>query len=196
MNKELSYALGVLLGYNLQEQVEATDMSGDDLIRGLMAALNNQPLEIEASQAQALVDPYLRQATQRKAFKALEVEEQFLAENAKREGVVSRPSGLQYEILVEGNGRVPRAQNQVIAHYEGRLLNGKIFDSSFKRGQPAKFPVGGLIQGWQEALQLMPVGSKWRLYIPSKLGYGMKGAGSDIPGNATLIFDLELISIV
>ncbi len=196
MNKELSYALGVLLGYNLQEQVEATDMSGDDLIRGLMAALNNQPLEIEASKAQALVDPYLRQATQRKAFKALEVEEQFLAENAKREGVVSRPSGLQYEILVEGNGRVPRAQNQVIAHYEGRLLNGKIFDSSFKRGQPAKFPVGGLIQGWQEALQLMPVGSKWRLYIPSKLGYGMKGAGSDIPGNATLIFDLELISIV
>jgi FKBP-type peptidyl-prolyl cis-trans isomerase FklB len=109
--------------------------------------------------------------------------------------VVSNPSGLQYEILKEGTGTIPIVHQKVVAHYEGRLLTGKVFDSSYKRGQPATFPVNGLIKGWQEALQLMPVGSKWRLYIPSNLGYGARGAGNDIPGNATLIFELELLEI-
>ena len=108
---------------------------------------------------------------------------------------MKRSSGLQYEVLVEGTGTVPKASDKVVAHYEGRLLSGKVFDSSYKRGQPATFPVNGLIQGWQEALQIMPVGSKWRLYIPSELGYGARGAGADIPGGATLIFDLELLQI-
>jgi FKBP-type peptidyl-prolyl cis-trans isomerase FklB len=196
MNLEISYALGVLLGNNLQSQIIAEDIDGAEFLEGFMAALNGQGLKIDAQSAGAMADRYIRQASQQKAFKAMEQEESFLTENGKRPEVVSRPSGLQYEILTEGTGRVPRAQNKVVAHYEGRLLSGKIFDSSYKRGQPATFPVGGLIQGWQEALQIMPVGSKWRLYIPSRLGYGAKGAGADIPGNAILVFDLELLSIV
>jgi FKBP-type peptidyl-prolyl cis-trans isomerase FklB len=131
-----------------------------------------------------------------RAKESLGEEIEFLTQNAKRAEVVSRPSGLQYEVLKAGEGKVPSARNTVLAHYEGRLLDGSIFDSSIMRGQPAQFPVGNLIQGWQEALQIMPVGSKWRLYIPHNLGYGERGAGSDIPPFATLIFDLELINIV
>ncbi len=120
----------------------------------------------------------------------------FLAENKKRPGVVELPNGLQYEIIKQGTGEKPKATDTVKAHYAGSLINGEEFDNSYKRGQPLVIPVGGVIQGWVQALQLMPVGSKWKLFIPSDLGYGDRGAGGAIPGGATLIFEIELIEIV
>jgi FKBP-type peptidyl-prolyl cis-trans isomerase FklB len=123
-----------------------------------------------------------------------EENQQWLLENGKREEVVVLPSGLQYEILQPGTGANPTVNSRVTVHYEGKLTNGNVFDSSYKRGQPATFGVTQVIAGWTEALQLMPQGSKWRLYIPSELGYGERGAGGSIPGNAILIFDVELLS--
>ncbi len=121
----------------------------------------------------------------------------FLAENKKRPGVVELPDGLQYEIIKQGTGEKPKITDTVKAHYAGRVVNGtEDFDNSYKRGQPLVIPVGGVIQGWVQALQLMPVGSKWKLFIPSELGYGERGAGGAIPGGATLIFEIELIEIV
>ena len=120
----------------------------------------------------------------------------FLAENKKRHGVVELPNGLQYEIIKQGTGEKPKATDTVKAHYAGSLINGQEFDNSYKRGQPLVIPVGGVIQGWVQALQLMPVGSKWKLFIPSDLGYGDRGAGGAIPGGATLVFEIELIEIV
>jgi FKBP-type peptidyl-prolyl cis-trans isomerase FklB len=122
-------------------------------------------------------------------------QENFLLENASREGVVTLPSGLQYMVITEGKGDTPGPYTIVTVHYEGSLINGKIFDSSYKRGQPASFGVHQVIPGWTEALQLMPVGSKWKLFIPSALGYGARGAGGSIPPYATLIFDVELLSM-
>ena len=124
-----------------------------------------------------------------------EEQEKFLEENAKAEGVTTLPSGLQYIILQNAKGEKPGPRSMVTVHYEGKLINDKIFDSSYKRGQPATFGVYQVIPGWTEALQLMTVGSKWRLFIPSNLGYGARGAGSSIPPNATLIFDVELLGI-
>lgn len=120
----------------------------------------------------------------------------FLAENKKRSGVIELPSGLQYEIIKQGTGPKPKATDTVKAHYSGSLINGQEFDNSYKRGQPLEIPVGGVIQGWVQALQLMPVGSKWKLFIPSDLGYGDRGAGGAIPGGSALIFEIELIEIV
>ena len=128
--------------------------------------------------------------------KAKAAGEKFLAENKDKEGVVTLPSGLQYKILKEGNGPKPKASDTVKCHYEGRLIDGTVFDSSIRRGEPAEFPVGGVIQGWVEALQLMPVGSKWQLYIPSEMAYGSHGAGQAIGPDETLIFDVELLAIV
>lgn len=122
-----------------------------------------------------------------------EANHQWLQENAKRDEVVALPSGLQYEILVPGNGATPALHSRVTVHYEGKLTDGKIFDSSYRRNQTATFGVTQVIAGWTEALQLMPKGSKWRLYIPSDLGYGERGAGGSIPPNAILVFDVELI---
>lgn len=119
---------------------------------------------------------------------------QWLLENSKKEGVMALPSGLQYEVLQPGDGPKPGVNSRVTVHYEGSLTDGKVFDSSYKRGQPATFGVTQVISGWTEALQLMPQGSKWRLYIPSELGYGERGAGASIPGNAILVFDVELLA--
>jgi len=196
MQSELSYALGLLLANSLRNQVHAEDVVKEDFEKAFWAMLKGGEVEMDLSAAGQLADAYIRQAQQQKAVRAIAEEAKFLEENGKRLGVISRPSGLQYEILTEGTGRVPRATNKVMAHYEGKLLSGKVFDSSYRRGEPATFPVNGLIQGWQEALQLMPAGSKWRLYIPSRLGYGTKGAGADIPANATLIFELELLAVL
>jgi FKBP-type peptidyl-prolyl cis-trans isomerase FklB len=124
-----------------------------------------------------------------------EEQENFLQDNATKEGVIVLPSGLQYVVLQQGDGEKPGPVTMVTVHYEGSLVNGKIFDSSYKRGQPATFGVHQVISGWTEALQLMPVGSKWRLFIPSSLGYGARGAGGSIPPNATLIFDVELLGM-
>ena len=125
----------------------------------------------------------------------MEQNQTWLSENAKKDSVVVLPSGLQYEVLTPGTGATPAANNRVTVHYEGSLTNGNVFDSSYKRGQPATFGVTQVIPGWVEALQLMPQGSKWRLYIPSELGYGARGAGASIPGNSILIFDVELLGI-
>jgi FKBP-type peptidyl-prolyl cis-trans isomerase FklB len=124
-----------------------------------------------------------------------EEQEKFLQDNAAKEGVVTLPSGLQYLILKPGDGAKPGPTAMVTVHYEGSLINGTVFDSSYKRGRPATFGVHQVIRGWTEALQLMPVGSKWRLFIPAELGYGSRGAGGSIPPNATLVFDVELLSI-
>lgn len=124
-----------------------------------------------------------------------EEQEKFLQDNAAKEGVVTLPSGLQYLILTPGDGEKPGPTTRVTVHYEGSLVNGKVFDSSYKRGRPATFGVNQVIRGWTEALQLMSVGSKWRLFIPAELGYGSRGAGGSIPPNATLVFDVELLSI-
>jgi len=135
--------------------------------------------------------------SQRKAAQAaanLEAGQNFLANNAKKEGVVSLPGGLQYEIIREGNGEKPGIHNKVTCHYHGTLIDGTVFDSSVQRQQPASFPLSAVIKGWTEALQLMPVGSKWRLYIPPHLGYGDRQVGSHIGPNSTLIFEVELLS--
>ncbi len=121
--------------------------------------------------------------------------EAFLAANKTKDGVVTLPSGVQYKILTAGTGPKPTASDTVVCNYKGTLIDGKEFDSSYKRGQPATFPVGGVIKGWTEVLQLMPVGSKWQVVIPSEFAYGAQGAGADIGPDATLIFDIELISI-
>lgn len=193
--REQSYSLGVLLGNNLLGQVDVDGLDYDALAKGLVDLLKGGDLEMTEEQANHTAQVFLQESAAKMAMKAQEAEINFMAENGERDGVVTRPSGLQYEILTEGSGSIPKIHEKVVAHYEGRLLTGKIFDSSYQRGQPATFPVNGLIKGWQEALQIMPVGSKWRLYIPSNLGYGARGAGNDIPGNASLIFDLELLEI-
>jgi len=138
----------------------------------------------------------LRQEVQQKmGAKGREEGEAFLAANKSKEGVVALPSGLQYKILKAGNGPKPAAEDTVVCQYRGTLIDGKEFDSSYKHNQPATFPVNRVIKGWTEALQLMPTGSKWQLFIPSDLGYGERGAGAEIPPDATLIFEVELVSI-
>jgi FKBP-type peptidyl-prolyl cis-trans isomerase FklB len=194
--KEISYQVGLLVGSNLSNQVNPEDMDLLSLARGIEDAINGSADDNAMDKAARAVQAYMQDVLTARAKESLGEEIEFLTQNAKRPEVLSRPSGLQYEVLKAGEGKVPSARNTVLAHYEGRLLDGSIFDSSIMRGEPAQFPVGNLIQGWQEALQIMPVGSKWRLYIPHNLGYGERGAGADIPPFATLIFDLELINIV
>lgn len=194
--KELSYQVGLLVGSNLSNQVNAEDIDLLSLARGIEDAINGSVDDATMDSAARAVQAYMQDVLTSRAKVSINEEKTFMEQNAKRPEVQSRPSGLQYEVLKSGDGKVPTSKNTVMAHYEGRLLDGSIFDSSIMRGQPAQFPVGNLIQGWQEALQLMPVGSKWRLYIPHNLGYGERGAGNDIPPFATLVFDLELISIV
>jgi FKBP-type peptidyl-prolyl cis-trans isomerase FklB len=164
---------------------------------------NNQPLLLSqevcnntVQKKQQEVQKQQQEVMSVEAQKEKEKGKQFLAENKKRPGVVELPDGLQYEIIKEGTGNKPKATDTVKAHYAGTLIDGKEFDNSYKRGEPLQIPVGGVIQGWVEALQLMPVGSKWKLYIPSELGYGDRGAGGAIPGGATLIFEIELLDIV
>lgn len=193
--REQSYSLGILLGNNLVGQVDVEGLDFDALGKGLVDVLKGGDLEMTEEEANHTAQLFLQESAAKMAMQAGEQEANFMAENGARDGITTTASGLQYEILTEGNGKIPKIHEKVVAHYEGKLLTGKIFDSSYKRGQPATFPVNGLIKGWQEALQIMPVGSKWRLYIPSNLGYGARGAGNDIPGNATLIFDLELLEI-
>ena len=131
----------------------------------------------------------------KKAGAVKEEGEKFLAENKKRPGVITLPDGLQYEILTKGTGPIPTGEDTVVINYLGTLINGQEFDNSYKRGQPLTYPVGRFIRGWTEALEMMPVGSKWKLYVPSDLGYGDRGAGAAIPGGSTLIFQIELLKI-
>jgi FKBP-type peptidyl-prolyl cis-trans isomerase len=195
-----SYALGMDLGAKLRSN--SVDVDTKILLRGLQDALaGNKTLLTDAERQAVLVQLQndVRMAQQVKMQQLAEQNkkagEEFLAANKTKEGVVALPSGLQYKILQPGSGPKPTATDSVVCNYRGTLLDGTEFDSSYKRGQPATFPVNGVIKGWTEALQLMPVGSKWQLFIPAELAYGERGAGRQIGPNSTLIFEVELISI-
>jgi FKBP-type peptidyl-prolyl cis-trans isomerase FklB len=197
---KFSYALGMKMGANLQKQSVPIDPA--ILARGLRDGLAGGKTLLTDDEAQAALKAMQddlrakQQARIQEAAGANKKEgEAFLAANKGKDGVVTLPSGLQYKILTEGTGPKPAATDSVVCNYQGTLINGKEFDSSYKRGQPATFPVNGVIKGWTEALQLMPVGSKWQLFIPSELAYGDRGAGADIGPGATLVFEVELLSI-
>ncbi|RMF29261.1 MAG: FKBP-type peptidyl-prolyl cis-trans isomerase, partial [Bacteroidetes bacterium] len=175
----LSYAVGVLLAKVLVSQGVA-DVNLDLVHQGMQAALNDEPTLFSANEANQIVQDYAVAQQQRLLEANKAAGEQFLAENAKRPGVVTLPSGLQYEVLQEGDGPSPTEDDEVTVHYHGTLIDGTVFDSSVERGEPATFPVSGVIPGWVEALQLMKVGSKWKLYIPAELAYGERGAGGAI----------------
>jgi len=191
---ELSYSLGVSVAYNLKEQGFKVE-SIEDFSKALYDVLNDNQLAIPQEKIGKLVNDYFKKLQEKHSVEKMDEGKKFLAENAKKQGVVNLPSGLQYEIITKGNGEKPILADKVTTHYHGTLINGTIFDSSVKRGQPASFPVNGVIKGWTEALQLMPVGSKWKLYVPSDLAYGEQGAGQTIGPNTTLIFEVELLSI-
>jgi FKBP-type peptidyl-prolyl cis-trans isomerase FklB len=197
-----SYALGMKIGGDLKRSGVQTAVDPAIVARGLRDALGGtKPLLTEEDERSALtqLQTQVRGQQQAKAHEAgigaRKEGETFLAANKSKEGVVTLPSGMQYKILKEGSGPKPTASDTVTCNYRGTLINGKEFDSSYKRGQPTSFPVGGVIKGWTEALQLMPVGSKWELFIPPDMAYGDQGAGGDIGPGETLIFEVELISI-
>ena len=197
LNNEIdsvSYSMGVNIAQNIKSQgmkelnVNALAMAFNDI-------LNDQTPKMDAATCNMVINDYFQNLQTARAEESKQAGSTFLDENKSRENVTTTESGLQYEVLVEGNGPKPEAEDEVTVHYHGTTLDGTVFDSSVNRGEPVNFPVNGVIQGWQEALQLMPVGSKWKLFIPSDLAYGPRGAGQSIGPNETLIFEVELISI-
>lgn len=194
---KLSYSLGLLFGQSLrQSNVKGIEYA--DFARGVEAMCEGRRPEISAQEAQALVNDYFAKKDAEAAAAYAEIRkagEDFLRENAKRPEVKTLPSGLQYEVLTEGQGPKPSAEDRVKVHYHGTLIDGTVFDSSVLRGEPAVFGVRQVIAGWVEALQLMPVGSKWKLYIPSELAYGAHGAGEAIKPHSALVFEVELLGI-
>ncbi|HEY9187273.1 MAG TPA: FKBP-type peptidyl-prolyl cis-trans isomerase [Bacteroidota bacterium] len=200
MMDSVSYTFGVNIGKSIQR--DKIDITLDLFFKGIKDQLNNSTILLSDQQMASLMQRFQQFMMERQqqmqkelADKNLKDAEKFLEENKKKEGIITTASGLQYKIITKGNGKIPTAQDTVVAHYRGTLIDGTEFDNSFKRNEPATFPVSGVIKGWQEVLQLMPVGSKWEVYIPPQLAYGEQGAGQVIPPNAALIFDIELISI-
>lgn len=192
---KLSYALGMVIGHNLKG-MNVTGLVSEDFAAAVAAVLAGEKTEIADAEAQQLVTGFLQKQQEEQSRAARSEGERFLAANAGEEGVVVLPSGLQYKVLREGNGRKPAATDRVKCHYEGRLIDGTVFDSSYRRGEPATFPLNGVIAGWTEGLQLMAEGAKYRLFIPYRLAYGERGAGQSIPPYAALVFDVELISVL
>ena len=193
---KFSYAIGLGIGQNLLS-MGAKGISVDDFARAISDVLNGNPTEITHTEAREIVNKYFEEMEARINAGNIEKGKKFLEENKQRPGVVTLPSGLQYEVIKEGNvDHYAKIDDQVQCHYEGTLVDGTLFDSSIKRGQPATFGVNQVIPGWVEALQLMPEGAKWKLYIPSELGYGAHGAGEMIPPHSTLIFEVELLKIL
>ena len=192
---KLSYALGMSMAANLMNS-GLRQLDVESFVEAFTGIMNNTTPSMSPQEANRLIQDYFSKHQGEMLSKNLEAGKAFLDENRQKEQVVSLPSGLQYEVLVEGGGVKPKATDKVRCHYHGTLLDGTVFDSSVDRGQPAVFGVNQVIKGWVEALQLMSVGSKWRLYIPSELAYGEQGAGGSIEPNATLIFDVELLDIV
>lgn len=190
---KVSYALGMSIGHQLQ-QMDAADLNIDDFSQAIKDVFAGKA-HLTDSEAQIAVQTFFQQKAEEQAKAAKAEGENFLAENAKKPGVKTLPSGLQYQVLREGNGRRPTATDEVECHYEGTLINGQVFDSSYRRGQTATFPLNQVIKGWTEGLQLMSEGAKYRFYIPYELGYGANGAGQSIPPYATLIFDVELVKV-
>ncbi len=192
---KLSYALGRVIGKNL-EGLGVKNMVEADFMQAVSDVLAvSVPADSEAD-AQAIVRVYLQKQEEEQSKAARAEGEAYLAENAKKDGVVVLPSGLQYTVLAEGSGKNPAATDSVKCHYEGRLINGTVFDSSYRRGEPAVFPLNGVIAGWTEGVQLMKEGAKYRFFIPYNLAYGANGAGGSIPPYAALVFDVELIEVM
>jgi FKBP-type peptidyl-prolyl cis-trans isomerase FklB len=192
-SEKLSYALGILIGQNLKDQGLAVQDAAA-FTRGLQAFMSGN-MEMQANEANAIINQYMQAQEELNSKDNIEAGKQFLAANKSKPGVVELPSGLQYEVMKEGSGRKPGRHDQVTTHYHGTLIDGTVFDSSVNRGQPASFGVSQVIAGWTEALQLMSEGSKWRLFIPSNLAYGSRGAGGKIGPHSTLIFEVELLKI-
>ncbi len=192
---KLSYALGLVIGHNLNG-MGVQDINNADFAQAVADVLAGNPTALTDAEAQKIVTDFLQKQEEEKGKEAREAGEAFLADNATKEGVVVLPSGLQYLVLEEGNGKKPVATDQVKCHYEGRLIDGTVFDSSYRRGEPATFPLNGVIAGWTEGLQLMGEGAKHRLFIPYNMAYGTRGAGASIPPYAALVFDVELIEVL
>ena len=193
--EKLSYALGMVIGHNLNN-MSVNEINAADFAAAVSDVLAGNTTKIDDAEAQQIVNTFLQKQQEEMGKAVREDGERFLAENAKKEGVTVLPSGLQYTVIKEGNGAKPLATDRVKCHYEGTLPNGTIFDSSYKRGEPAVFPLNGVIAGWTEGVQLMNEGAKYRFFIPYHLAYGERGAGQAIPPYAALVFDVELIEVV
>ena len=194
MNK-ISYALGLGIAHQLKS-MGIEDFSVEEFSQSVSDVLAEKTQAMTKREAQDLLNDYFQKKQKEGAEKAIAEGKVFLEANGKREGVTTTKSGLQYEVLTPGKGeRSPKATDTVVCHYEGRLVSGKVFDSSYERNQPAEFELNQVIPGWTEGLQLMSEGAKFRFYIPYLLGYGEQGAGPSIPPYSTLVFDVELISV-
>ena len=199
---KLSYALGIGIGSQLA-QMGAKDLNIDDFAQAIKDVITGKPLQVDDQEAEQIVQKFFQEQEEKQRAAAIEKGkaarkegEDFLAANGKKENVVTLPSGLQYQVLKEGDGKKPKATDKVRCHYEGTLINGTVFDSSYKRGEPAVFPLNQVIAGWTEGLQLMQEGAKYRFFIPYNLAYGERGAGASIPPYAALVFDVELIDVL
>ena len=194
---KFSYAIGLGIGQNLLS-MGAKGIAVEDFAQAISDVLNGNPTAMSHTEARDIVNKFFEEMEQKMNAANIEKGKQFLEENKKRPEVVTLPSGLQYEVIKEGDPTAVRAKatDRVEGHYEGTLIDGTLFDSSIKRGQPATFGVNQVIPGWVEALQLMPEGAKWKLYIPSDLAYGARGAGEMIPPHSTLIFEVELLKVL
>ena len=199
---KVSYALGLGIGQQLA-QMGAQDLNIDDFAQAIKDVISGSELKIQHREAQQIVQEYFQKQEQKISAQRAEAGkvhkeagEKYLGENAKKDGVITLPSGLQYQVLKEGNGKKPSAKDTVKCHYEGFLIDGTVFDSSVQRGEPATFPLQQVIAGWTEGLQLMQEGAKYRFFIPYRLAYGEGGAGASIPPFAALIFDVELIQVM
>ncbi len=192
---KISYALGLGIG----QQLKSMNIEGfnvQDFTQSICDVLTDAEPAISHREAQAMLNEYFDKQARKQAEGAIAAGKAFLEENAKKDNVVVTKSGLQYIVLAEGDGRSPKATDKVRCHYEGTLIDGTVFDSSYKRGEPADFPLDGVIPGWTEGVQLMKEGAKYRFFIPYLLGYGERGAGSSIPPYSTLIFDVELVKVL
>ena len=194
-----AYTIGIDIGNNIKKNLPTApggkNLDQQIILAAFTSALNGDSSQISSTKVSSVTQSYFVKAQAVEGEKALEAGKKYLAENGKRQGVITTKSGLQYEILKEGNGPKPAATDTVVVHYHGTTVEGKVFDSSVTRGKPAKFPVNQVIPGWTEALQLMPLGSKWKLAVPSEIAYGPRGAGPDIKPNSVLIFEVELLEI-
>ena len=194
MNK-ISYALGIGIGRQLKS-MNIENFSVEDFTRSILDVMEGKEPAMSAREAQQMLNEYFENKAKEDAQQAIAEGAAFLKNNGEREGVTTTKSGLQYEVLTEGTGKSPKATDKVRCHYEGRLINGDIFDSSYQRNEPADFGLNQVIPGWTEGVQLMKEGAKYRFFIPYVLGYGERGAGSSIPPYSTLIFDVELIKVL
>jgi len=195
--QQLSYAIGMNIGIGLRK--DGLPIELPSLMAGIGDALNKATPQLTEAQRKAVFDRLEQELKQKEQARMGDNQQRgqaFLADNAKKEGIQTTDSGLQYRIVDQGSGASPKASDTVRCHYEGTLIDGTVFDSSYKRGQPAEFPVGGVIAGWTEALQMMKVGAKWEVFLPSEIAYGARGAGGAIGPNETLIFTIELLDIV